>query len=209
VLFTPQLYAKLDNISTNADAYAPLIPGTEAAYLNKREQVGERLPGTGVRAKHNTGASQHGGHTNALDLGGLGDTHLPERGHHLLPEPELLETIHHLDPPLLLQLLRATAAAAPPLLPLRRPRGSSGHALEVALPEALEEELVAGRGLPRRGLGLGRRGDGGCPRRRGGGRGGSERGAEEAEAEERGRAGQHEAPPGGAGHRHGRRRARV
>lgn len=208
MLFTPQLYANLDNISANAYAYAPLIPRTEAAYLNKRKQVGERLPGTGVRAKHNTGTSQHGGHTNALDFGGLGDTHLPERGHHLLPEPELLEAFHHLDPPLLLQLLRASAA--PPLLPLRRPRGSSGHALEVALPEALEEELVAGRGLPRR-VGLGRRGDcgggSGCPRRRGGGR---EGGAEEAEAEERGRAGQHEAPPGGAGHRHGRRRrARV
>ena len=116
----------------------------------------------------------------------LGDAHLPERGHHLLPEAELLEALGGLDP-LPLPLLRAS---------LRGPRGGPRDArgrgvLEVAEAEALEEELV-----PWRGSGSG----GGAE----GGGGGGEGGAEEAEPE-RGRAGEEEAATGGggAGHRHG------
>ena len=142
--------------------------------LNKREQVGERLPGASVGAEHDAGTGQHRRDANALDLRGLGDAHLPERGHHLLPEAELLEALRGLDP-LPLPLLRA---------PLRAPRGGprgagGGGVLEVAEAEALEEELV-----PRRGSGSG----GGAE----GGGGGGEGGAEEAEPE-RGRAGEEEA----------------
>jgi len=154
--------------------------------LNKREQVGERLPGASVGAEHDAGTGQHRRDANALDLRGLGDAHLPERGHHLLPEAELLEALRGLDP-LPLPLLRA---------PLRAPRGGprgagGGGVLEVAEAEALEEELV-----PRRGSESGGRAEGGG--------GGGEGGPEEAEPE-RGRAGEEEAATGGggAGHRHG------
>lgn len=132
-------------------------------YLNKREHVGKRLPGAGVRTKHDACAGQHGRNTDALDLGGLRDAHLPQRGHCLLPEPELLEALHRLNPPLvLLQMLRGPLPA-PRLLP-RRLRRSGGGVLEVAEAEALEEELVAGRGRGSgegRGRG-GRRGEGGA-----------------------------------------------
>lgn len=116
-----------------------------------------------MRAKHDAGAGQHGGHADALDLGRLRDAHLPQRGHHLLPERELLEAIHLLNPPmLLLQMLRAPLPD--PCLLSRRLRRSGGGALEVAEAEALEEELVAGRGRGSgegRGRG-GRRGEGGA-----------------------------------------------
>jgi hypothetical protein len=60
-----------------------------------------------MRAEHHTGAIQHGGHADALDLGGLRDAHLPQHGHHLLPEPQPLEALRGLGPPPLLQVLRA------------------------------------------------------------------------------------------------------
>jgi hypothetical protein len=113
-------------------------------YLDKRKQVGERLPGAGVRAEHDASAIQHGGNADALDLGGLRDAHLPQRGHHLLPEPQLLEVLRGLSPPPLLQVL---GGPVPSLRLLsRRLRRAGRRILKVAHAEALEEELVPRRG---------------------------------------------------------------
>ena len=79
----------------------------QCTYHTENKEAPEQQ--TGSKSNHlpraRVGAKHTAGHVNTLDLRGLGEAHLSQCNHHLLPKAELLEALHSLNPLPLLRML--------------------------------------------------------------------------------------------------------